>query len=250
MNPVQQSNLAAMRSQESKRDEQRHADNVRADRQRSENNARARQQSRTPQDMARQQPLSPNNNKTARPQPGGTLANEAGDRPRRSREKDRDRAASGNDGATAKRSVSPTDRRDQDSFMFSELLSSERTPLMGSGGANMGWSSGPSVQQQESSGASASSMALWKPLENALLEQIGKAPPGGPLSMTLLLPKLGEVDARIGPLTGGNGWDIRLGMNQRALAMIASHQERCRESLRRRMECPVRLRFERREGRA
>ncbi len=45
------------------------------------------------------------------------------------------------------------------------------------------------------------------------------------------------------------GWDISLRFAPAAMNMMAAHQERCRESLRRRMACAVRLRFEQRGGR-
>ncbi|MFY1039509.1 type III secretion system HrpP C-terminal domain-containing protein [Pantoea agglomerans] len=58
---------------------------------------------------------------------------------------------------------------------------------------------------------------------------------------------LGEVDARLSPFAAG--WDISLRFAPPAMTMMAAHQERCRESLRRRMACAVRLRFEQRGGR-
>ena len=70
------------------------------------------------------------------------------------------------------------------------------------------------------------------------------------VAMTLLLPKLGEVDARLSATGNGNGWDINLRFAPQALLMMAPHQERCRESLRRRLACQVRLRFEQRGGQA
>jgi len=86
----------------------------------------------------------------------------------------------------------------------------------------------------------------WQQLEPPLCAMVEKAP-AGPLSMTLLLPILGEVDARVSPFAAG--WDISLRFAPQAMSMIAPHQERCRESLRRRMACAVRLRFEQRGGR-
>ncbi|MGP3591682.1 type III secretion system HrpP C-terminal domain-containing protein [Vagococcus sp. WN89Y] len=93
--------------------------------------------------------------------------------------------------------------------------------------------------------APASPARAWQQLEPVLCGMVEKQPTG-PVSMTLLLPILGEVDARIGPFAAG--WDISLRFAPQAMSMIAPHQERCRESLRRRMACPVRLRFEQRGG--
>lgn len=86
----------------------------------------------------------------------------------------------------------------------------------------------------------------WQQLEPPLCTVVEKQP-AGPVSMTLLLPILGEVDARVSPFAAG--WDISLRFSPPAMNMMAAHQERCRESLRRRMACAVRLRFEQRGGR-
>lgn len=96
---------------------------------------------------------------------------------------------------------------------------------------------------QESSGAGAP-MALWQPLENELNRALVN-PPAGPVSVTLLLPRLGDVDARLQALPAG-GWDIALRFAPTALDALAAHEERCRHSLRRRLACRVRLRFEQR----
>ncbi len=96
---------------------------------------------------------------------------------------------------------------------------------------------------QESSGASAP-MALWQPLENELDRALVN-PPAGPVSVTLLLPRLGDVDARLQALPAG-GWDIALRFAPAALDALAAHEERCHHSLRRRLACRVRLRFEQR----
>jgi len=93
---------------------------------------------------------------------------------------------------------------------------------------------------------SASPVRAWQQLEPPLCAMVEKSP-AGPISMTLLLPLLGEVDARLSLFAAG--WDISLRFSPPAMSMMAAHQERCRESLRRRMACAVRLRFEQRGGR-
>lgn len=92
----------------------------------------------------------------------------------------------------------------------------------------------------------ASPARVWQQLEPPLCAMVEKQP-AGPVAMTLLLPLLGEVDARLSPFAAG--WDISLRFAPAAMNMMAAHQERCRESLRRRMACAVRLRFEQRGGR-
>lgn len=92
----------------------------------------------------------------------------------------------------------------------------------------------------------ASPARAWQQLEPPLCAMVEKQP-AGPVAMTLLLPLLGEVDARLSPFAAG--WDISLRFAPAAMNMMAAHQERCRESLRRRMACAVRLRFEQRGGR-
>lgn len=96
----------------------------------------------------------------------------------------------------------------------------------------------------ESAGAGVP-MARWQPLENEL-ERILINPPAGPVSVTLLLPRLGDVDARLQALPSG-GWDIALRFAPAALEALATYEERCRHSLRRRLACQVRLRFEQRK---
>lgn len=85
-------------------------------------------------------------------------------------------------------------------------------------------------------------MALWQSLENEL-DRVLINPLNGPVSVTLLLPHLGDVDARMQALPAG-GWDIALRLSPTALDALATHEERYRNSLRRRLACRVRLRFE------
>lgn len=93
--------------------------------------------------------------------------------------------------------------------------------------------------------SSASPVRAWQRLEPPLCGMVD-AQPAGPVSMTLLLPLLGEVDARLSPFAAG--WDISLRFTPPAMNMMAAHEARCRASLRRRLACPVRLRFEQRGG--
>lgn len=110
------------------------------------------------------------------------------------------------------------------------------------------WEGPPSFGSQlpHDPAPAASPVRAWQQLEPPLCAMVEKEP-AGPISMTLLLPLLGEVDARLSPF--GAGWDISLRFAPPAMSMMAAHQERCRESLRRRMACAVRLRFEQRGGR-
>lgn len=111
------------------------------------------------------------------------------------------------------------------------------------------WEGSPSFGSQlpHDPAPAASPVRAWQQLEPPLCAMVEKEP-AGPISMTLLLPLLGEVDARLSPFAAG--WDISLRFAPPAMTMMAAHQERCRESLRRRMACAVRLRFEQRGGRA
>lgn len=110
------------------------------------------------------------------------------------------------------------------------------------------WEGSPSFGSQLSHEhvTPASPARAWQQLEPSLCAMAEKQP-AGPISMTLLLPLLGEVDARLSPFAAG--WDISLRFAPPAMTMMAAHQERCRESLRHRMACAVRLRFEQRGGR-
>ncbi|AUX92201.1 type III secretion system HrpP C-terminal domain-containing protein [Mixta gaviniae] len=150
--------------------------------------------------------------------------------------------ASGQSGA-AKRGEQP-ESGTPDGMLFSALLDTPPAlpPLSVSAAA---FSTQPRFTPPAAAGASgAAPMALWQPLE-AELGRVVDRQPDGPVAMTLLLPRLGEVDARLQPLTAG-GWDIALRFSPTALGALEAHQERCRQALRRRMACRVRLRFEQR----
>ncbi|HBV40794.1 MAG TPA: hypothetical protein DEF05_14195 [Erwinia sp.] len=87
-------------------------------------------------------------------------------------------------------------------------------------------------------------MAMWQELETDLLAVTEQRPPAE-MTLTLILPKLGEVEASFSALAAG-GWDIALQLQPAAWRALLPHQERCRLSLRQRMNGPVRLRFQRR----
>lgn len=136
----------------------------------------------------------------------------------------------------------------EESSLFGELLLT--SDIMQPQAIAIAWegpdSPGPQFSRAPAPDAPASPARVWQQLEPALCGMVEKQPTG-PVSMTLLLPVLGEVDARVSPFAAG--WDISLRFAPQAMSMIAAHHERCRESLRRRMACPVRLRFEQRGGR-
>lgn len=88
-------------------------------------------------------------------------------------------------------------------------------------------------------------MAMWHEIEPALISALADVPPGE-MMLTLMLPKLGNVGAQMTALPGG-GWDIALHLQPGAWQALLPHQERCRFSLRQKMACRIRLRFERRE---
>nr|WP_024966757.1 flagellar hook-length control protein FliK [Pantoea sp. IMH] len=131
-----------------------------------------------------------------------------------------------------------------DGMLFSALLDIAPTPpALTTGGVEL------QVQPRhahaaEQSTPGAAPMALWQPLE-AELGRITDRQPDGPVAMTLLLPRLGAVDARLQHLPAG-GWDIALRFSPAALGALEAHQERCRQALRRRLTSRVRLRFEQR----
>ncbi|ELY1861828.1 type III secretion system HrpP C-terminal domain-containing protein [Serratia marcescens] len=104
----------------------------------------------------------------------------------------------------------------------------------------------PAATQE--SARTGASMVLWQALENELDRALVN-PPTGPVSVSLLLPRLGYVDVRVQALPAG-GWDIALRFTPTVLDALAAHEERCRNSLCRRLACRVRLRFELREERA
>lgn len=101
------------------------------------------------------------------------------------------------------------------------------------------------AQLEESSLSGAPpAMALWQEIEPALAGALAEQPPGE-MMLTLMLPKLGNVQAQMASLPGG-GWDIALHLQPGAWQALLPHQERCRFSLRQKMACRVKLRFERR----
>lgn len=126
----------------------------------------------------------------------------------------------------------PTDTPDGNLF---SMLMGHDTPFL----------SCPPMDTPESVG-SGMPMARWQPLENEL-ERLLNNHPTGPVSVTLLLPRLGDVDARLQALPSG-GWDIALRFAPAALDALAAYEERCSHSLRRRLACRVRLRFEQRKA--
>lgn len=130
--------------------------------------------------------------------------------------------------------------------LFSTLLDSQYQPLMAMSVAHLGWEQSPLLTSDEPSVAHTSNpMVIWQQLETSLTDALAKQP-ASTVSLTLLLPKLGEVDARLSRLSGEAGWDISLRFTSQVLTILAPHHERCRESLRRRMASRVRLNFEQR----
>lgn len=156
--------------------------------------------------------------------------------------------------ATAERPVSgglPAARRDEensaptpDGNLFSMLMEHDTSAFPGALHVAPNAAATPHAAATPESAASGAPMALWQPLENELDRALVN-PPAGPVSVTLLLPRLGDVDARLQALPAG-GWDIALRFAPAALEALAAHEERCRHSLRRRLACRVRLRFEQR----
>lgn len=133
--------------------------------------------------------------------------------------------------------------REEDA-LFSALLEGEDVMLpvltLQQGGEQQ---QGFSAQATPETGSTPPAMALWQEIETALCQALDEQPPA---EMTLLLPKLGHVDARMSALSGG-GWDIALRLQPAAWQALLPHQERCRFSLRHRLACRVSLRFERRD---
>lgn len=210
------------------------------------------QQNRRAETEPRQQPAARRQPSPTNPHPPAARAAEKplrhgaeqGDKTRRSAARERSSAAA--DTPFFRRSAESQPAQ-QEASLFSELLDGQPTSPLEMGGAHFDWSSGQPSLNAKATESAAPAMASWHQLEPSLNEVIEKQP-SGPVSMTLLLPKLGEVDARLSGQPGGAGWDISLRFAPQALAMMAPHHERCRESLRRRMACRVRLRFEQREA--
>lgn len=167
------------------------------------------------------------------------------DKPRRSAT--RERAATADTPAMKRKPAS--EPAHQEASLFSQLLEGDSKPAMLMSGSTFGDYSAFPAAVEKSAQSGGAPLAVWQQLEPTLTSAMDKQP-SGPVSLTLLLPKLGEVDARIAGSSGAAGWDISLRFAPQALAMLAPHHERCRASLRRRMACQVRLRFEQRGGMA
>lgn len=207
-----------------------------------------RQAEKTREENTRREPARRQPAPSAPPeaQTGGKAARHNAESYERSRRlPGRERAVSSDTPATKR--TTPDEPAAQEASLFSQLLGEAEPSPLPTGAAYFDWASGnPSIAAQAAESAPPA-MAVWQQLEPSITDALAKQP-RGPLSMTLLLPKLGEVDARMANLPTGAGWDISLRFAPQALAMIAPHHERCRESLRRRMACRVRLRFEQRGG--
>ncbi|WP_437614517.1 type III secretion system HrpP C-terminal domain-containing protein [Erwinia sp. V71] len=229
MNPLQQqAQRAASTLQQNKQQQSRQAEKT-----------QERQSTPPPRDTAAQRrPQTPPLTKQPEAQPH--------DKPRRAAT--RERASSSADTPQLKRKAA-SEPAYQEASLFSQLLDGDSKPLPLMGGSAFSGFAGLPASVEKTPSGGASPMAIWHQLEPTLTGAVEKQP-SGPLSLTLLLPKLGEVDARIAGSAAGSGWDISLRFAPQALAMLAPHHERCRESLRRRMACQVRLRFEQRGGMA
>lgn len=136
--------------------------------------------------------------------------------------------------------------REEDA-LFSELLEEGERPFTPPPFSQSDSQQQGFAQLDESSAYGAPpAMAMWQEIETNLLAATEQRPPAE-MTLTLLLPKLGHVDARFSALAAG-GWDIALQLQPAAWRVLLPHQERCRLSLRQRMACQVRLRFERRSS--
>lgn len=132
----------------------------------------------------------------------------------------------------------------EDRSLFSSLLEADdvMTPrLMLDQGSDQ--QQGFSQLEESSLSGAPPAMALWQEIEPALADALAGQPPGE-MQLTLMLPKLGNVQAQMAALPGG-GWDIALHLQPGAWQALLPHQERCRFSLRQKMACRVALRFER-----
>lgn len=148
--------------------------------------------------------------------------------------------------ATPSPRVEPRRPTHEEDDLFSSLLDSDdvMSPLLAFNDAGSDQQQG-FAQLEERAGAGAPpAMAMWQEIEPALAEALSAQPPGE-MRLALILPRLGHVDARMAALPAG-GWDITLHLQPAAWQALLPHQERCRFSLRQRMACRVRLRFERR----
>ncbi|WP_380184346.1 type III secretion system HrpP C-terminal domain-containing protein [Kalamiella sp. sgz302252] len=134
--------------------------------------------------------------------------------------------------------------REEDA-LFSELLEEgERPGLPQTFNQPDSQQQGFSQLDESSTAGAPPAMAMWQEVETDLLAATEQRQPGE-MTLTFILPKLGHVDARFSALAAG-GWDIALKLQPSAWRALLPHQERCRLSLRQRMACRVRLRFERR----
>lgn len=147
----------------------------------------------------------------------------------------------------ALRAESKRPSREEDA-LFSALLEGEDAMLpvltLQQGGDQQ---QGFSAQATPENSSTPPAMALWQEIETALNQALENEPPAE-MTLTLMLPKLGNVDAQMSALAGG-GWAIALRLQPAAWQALLPHQERCRFSLRQRLACRVSLRFERRDPR-
>lgn len=133
----------------------------------------------------------------------------------------------------------------EEDLLFTELLEEGEKPFSPPAFSQSDSQQQGFAQLDESNASGAPpAMAMWQEIETDLLAAMETRPPGE-MRLTLILPKLGNVDARFAALAGG-GWDIALQLQPSAWRALLPHQERCRLSLRQRMACRVRLNFERR----
>ena len=230
MNPLQQqARRAASTLQENKQQQSRQADK-----------AADRPASASPRDAASAVQRRGESPLAAKPQ-----ETQSHDKPRRTTTRERATTAD----APAMKRKAASEPAYQEASLFSQLLEGDSKPAMLMGGTASGGYSGFPATVEKTAHSGGAPLAVWQQLEPGLTQAMEKQP-SGPVSLTLLLPKLGEVDARIAGSSGAAGWDISLRFAPQALAMLAPHHERCRASLRRRMACQVRLRFEQRGGMA
>lgn len=236
MTPLQkQAQQTAAKLAENKAIQQHHADDARQQRQRTE----ARQSEQRRQSGDKPRPIA-----LPKPQPKMLLrSTESPERTRRTTVRDRNTSAS--ERASPKRPAINESVARQEASLFSELLEEPASQTLAIAGSQFGFSQGMASSDTQTTDSRSPAMKLWYQLEPELGEALAEQP-DGPLSLTLLLPKLGEVDARMARLTTGPGWDISLGFAPEALEKLSPYHDRCRESLRRRMACRVRLSFERR----
>ncbi|MEI7377284.1 type III secretion system HrpP C-terminal domain-containing protein [Dickeya chrysanthemi] len=85
----------------------------------------------------------------------------------------------------------------------------------------------------------------WSALESSLTD-MPLLRRGEPLSFSLQLPQLGNVDVRMVTLPA-NGWDVSLRFGKTAYEQLKGLRDNCRRSLADTLRAPVRLQFESRE---